>query len=164
MRLKRFYEGYDPDRTDDEAAEFKAALRKTSNRKVTHVNVLSHSEKWRPSTKVIKLGQAEGWLSLVDGKITLRTGPDDSDVVYNVVAPPGSYCCHCGEPFDAVALKAVGEDDVSVSEFVVAVQKKVTELAKSHVASEHDGKKSPSSNNPSGYAIHHFFMCELEAS
>jgi len=106
--------------------------------KVSHVDVLQHGPEWRPSTRIIARGQAEGWLARDGDKITITTGPKDPDLIYKIVVLPGTYCCHCGE--------AAGNSKAALA----------------HVKKEHKGKKSPSANHPAGYAVHHFYMCELE--
>ncbi len=48
----------------------------------------------------VESGAAEGWLSLGDGKITIKTAPDLPDLVYAIERPPGHYCCECDAPLD----------------------------------------------------------------
>lgn len=45
-------------------------------------------------------GAAEGWLSLGDGKITIKTKDDLPDLVYAIERAPGHYCCECGSLLD----------------------------------------------------------------
>lgn len=109
---------------------------KNANPRVTYVDVLTAGEKWNPSTRIIERGQAEGWLSRDADVLTIKTIDGDPDLQYRIVAPPGLYCCHCGEPCSD-SLSAVG-----------------------HIKSEHGKKKSPSATNPAGYARHNFYMTE----
>ena len=107
---------------------------------VSHLDVLDETpvgDEWHPSPRVFDKGFAEGWLSLADGQATIKTGPDDEDHVYAVLAAPGVFCCHCGAQLDAG-----------------------NEVAQAHVASEHEGEESPDEANPAGYRQDNFFRLE----
>lgn len=106
--------------------------------KVTHVDVLRFTKVWKPSTKVVEQGLMSGWLRVEAGKLILVTADNLDNLEYHIVAPPGLYCCHCGEKLT---------DSVS---------------AQGHVKTEHDGEPSPDASNPAGYARHNFYLCDLE--
>lgn len=53
--------------------------------KISHVEVKRAGKAWRPSKKVVEQGAADGWMSIADGKITIKTGPDDPDVNFKIV-------------------------------------------------------------------------------
>ena len=106
--------------------------------KVTHVDVLRHDKEWRPSINIVNEGLRMGWLRREPDAYVIVTGEGKEDLRYKIVAPPGTYCCHCGEPLNGA------------------------NVAQAHVLAEHGGKESPSANNPAGYAVHNFWMCELE--
>ena len=103
---------------------------------ILYVDVQNGGKEWRPSGRIINRGAAEGWLSIVDGVITLKTHPDLDDVKYRIMAPPGYYCCFDGEPLP---------DE---------------KAAKRYVETHFKGKTSPSANYPAGYARHHFYITE----
>ncbi|CAB4182479.1 hypothetical protein UFOVP1077_7 [uncultured Caudovirales phage] len=75
-----------------------ANTRRTTAEKppMSHIEVLSASPRWHVPHDLIETGVAEGWISVGDGKLTLKTGPDVEDVVYKIVRIPGHYCdlCH----------------------------------------------------------------------
>lgn len=124
MRLKKHYD------------------RATLSRKqptVTHVDVQHSTKIWKPSKKIVERGVFEGWLELARGTLTIKTGKDVPDVRYKILAPPGTYCCHCGEK--------VGNQIE----------------ARAHVKAEHAGTPSPSAQHPAGYAVHHFYLTEQQA-
>ncbi len=104
---------------------------------ITHVDVLIFGDKWNPSTRIMELGQVEGWLKRDRDVLTIKTGEDDPDFQYRIVVPLGLYCCHCG-------MKMT--DSLSAQE---------------HIKAEHGDDESPSANNPAGYARHNFYMTEL---
>jgi len=97
---------------------------------------------WTPhqnfSSGLVDAGLREGWISLSKGKITLHTRPEE--LIYTIDRTPGRYCCHCDEklPDDATG-----------------------EMARSHVAAEHEGEKSPDPQNPSGYCMLNHYACTI---
>jgi hypothetical protein len=114
-------------------------LKRQFNKKgeVTHLDVQIGQDvgkEWHPSDRVVFGGMAEGWLSIAGGKLTIKTGPDVDDHVFEIVAPPGVFCCHCGEKLEAG-----------------------NEVAQKHVASDHAGGKSPDESHPAGYRQDNFF-------
>lgn len=106
--------------------------------KVTHVDVRTTPETQKFTPRIVEKGRAEGWMTITEhGEFVIRTGEGEDDVVYAIIAPPGRYCCHCGAPLSS------------------------ERQAKAHVADKHGGEDSPSAENPSGYARHNFYLCEL---
>jgi hypothetical protein len=113
-------------------------LKRQFNKKgeVAHLDVLIGQDvgkEWHPSQRVIDGGTAEGWLSIADGKVTIKTAPDADDHVFEIAARPGFYCCHCGELLQAG-----------------------NEAAQAHVAENHSGEESPDPSNPAGYRQDNF--------
>lgn len=109
-----------------------------TGKKVISVDVLRHTKEWRPSERIVNEGLRQGWLRREPEHLVIVTHGNGPDVRYRLLAPPGTYCCHCGEPLEG------------------------SRVAEAHVLREHSGVKSPSDNNPSGFAKHNFWMCELE--
>lgn len=92
--------------------------------------------------RLLEKGIAEGWLAIAGGEWTFKTADGQPDVVFKVVAKPGRYCAHCGEELPG------NEAD-----------------AREHIAAKHsskDGepKASPDPENPAGWAVHNYFLCE----
>lgn len=104
---------------------------------ITHVDVLTFGDKWNPSTRIMELGQAEGWLVRDRDVLTINTGDEVTELKYRIVVPPGLYCCHCGMKMN---------DSLS---------------AQQHIKDEHGDDESPSKSHPAGYARHNFYMTEL---
>ncbi len=102
---------------------------------VSFIEIQHQSDTWKPSRKVVDLGISEGWLSIVEGFIVLKTAEDLPDVRYNVLAPPGYYCCHDGQ-------KLSGEKQ-----------------AKAYVAENFGDKPHPV--EPAGYVRHNFYLTEV---
>lgn len=100
---------------------------------VTHVTLLrmSSSGMWNIRPDLFASAIMDGWLAAGDGKVIMKT--DKGNVVFNVTATPGRYCCHCKAPLGT------------------------NEEARVHVESYHKGSKSPDSNNLSGWRhIQHY--------
>ena len=102
----------------------------------THVEIKRDNEIWKPSDRLVMRAVQEGWMRLERGELVLVTAPGEPDARYKVLAPPGRYCCHCGESLG-------GERQ-----------------ARGHVAAEHGGKPSPNGAEPAGYARQNFFLVE----
>ncbi len=109
---------------------------------VSYVEVKSASREWHVPPSLVEQGAAEGWLTLGDGRITLKTAGSLDNVVYRIVRVPGHYCCHCGEKI---------EDDGRGTQ------------AREHLAREHTDVRSPDPQNPSGWRRDAFYACELES-
>lgn len=101
------------------------------NPKVTGVKVLRAGALQRFSPDLIASAVEQGWMTLGAGKMVL-TGENET-IVYRILRTPGVYCSHCG-------FKA--DDSAS---------------AKVHVAALHADDLSPDPENPSGYAVIHFY-------
>ena len=102
---------------------------------VDHVQVRRLTNTQKFTQRVLDRGFIEGFMSIGDGKITIKSKP--KDVVYNIIRRPGHYCCH-----DDCLL----EDEQS---------------AKKYVTDNFAGVESPDSNNPAGYRKDNFYFCEL---
>ncbi len=103
---------------------------------VSHVKVLRGSSKWRVKVQMVERGASEGWLSLVDGALVIKT--DKGDLRYKIVNGPGHYCCHDGAQVESTAegLK--------------------------YIQLHHKGEKSPDPNNPSGIELRRYYETCLE--
>jgi hypothetical protein len=89
--------------------------------------------------KLIERGFAEGWLSIVDGVIVLKTEKGEPDLEFRIVEAPGLFCAHCGERMNS------GPE------------------ALEHIEDEHDGDESPDAQNPAGYRQDNYYRTEREA-
>lgn len=119
MLLKRLYDKTNPE-----------------NPKVSGIRILRSKSRQHFSPDLVEKAEAEGWMSMKDGRITLHD--ENKPVVYRVVRTPGYYCCHCGAPM------AEGS------------------AARAHIDKEHAKKKSPDVQNPSGYERINYFDCVKE--
>jgi hypothetical protein len=131
MELKRVYE------VDDEG--------KPVGLKGVEVRAFGKKQKFSPQS--LLEGQAQGWLSMENGVITVR-GLNET-VRYRVVRMPGYYCCHCGEKL---------EGDPSIMDGTEGAKKR-----SAHVMEKHADKKSPDPENPSGYMGTNSFKGVLES-
>lgn len=109
----------------------------TGGGKVSHLRVRRATKRWLASPSVLEQGFAEGYFSLKDGELTIKTAEGEPDVVYKVVTPPGWYCCHCG--------KRIGDSKEGAE----------------HVKLEHPGLPSPDDNNPSGWRRDNHYTLEF---
>lgn len=100
---------------------------------LSHIDVIEANEKESLATSFVDRTILEGWGSLDRGKLILHTKPK---LVYKIVRGPGRYCCHCWAP--------LGNEDE----------------ARSHLAAAHPGLESPDPNNPSGWCVNDYYMCE----
>ena len=105
------------------------------NRVFDHLKVISHNKTQNFTQKFIDKGIEEGYVTLSKGNITIHAKPND--LVYKIVRMPGWYCCH---------------DDKKMES---------SEDAKRYLIRNFKGKKSPDSNNPSGYRKDNFYHCKL---
>lgn len=103
---------------------------------VTGVQVLHAGPRQNFSPRILERGVAEGWITMGEGRILLRSKPP---VAYRIVRTPGYYCCHCGK----------GLDD--------------SPAGHAHVDAAHAGKRSPDLSNPAGYRKDNFYACLREA-
>jgi hypothetical protein len=84
--------------------------------------------------------EALGLMTVGNGSLTLHA--EQEDVHYTVHKSPGRYCCHCGAKLIDDATGAA---------------------AREHVKAEHEGKKSPDEQNPSGYRMANTYECVIDA-
>ena len=113
---------------------------------ISHVEILHAGPVQRFSPQFLQNGQAEGWVGISKGKITIDAKPDP--VVYQIKRAPGVYCCHCGQRLPAGAAQ-----DQS-GQF----------LPPPHVAEKHKGAVSPDPENPSGYRQENYYTCTKEGA
>lgn len=108
---------------------------KDDDGRYSQVKVLRTGDAWRPSTRIIEQGSAQGWLTLGKGYVTLHT--PEGDVRFRIVRGPGRRCVHCG-------MELGSERE-----------------AKAHVAAEHaDAAAHP--EHPAGYEHTRFYDCVRE--
>lgn len=98
----------------------------------------SPEQKW--TTKKVDMLESLGLMSVGPGRLTLHA--EHGDVNYEVSKQPGRWCCHCGQ-------KLIDDADGAA--------------ARAHVKAEHDGKKSPDKENPSGYRMSHSYETVIDA-
>ena len=89
------------------------------------------------SARILERGVAEGWISMGEGKVVLRTIPPTA---YRILRTPGYYCCHCQKALDDGPA------------------------GQAHIAAAHPGKASPDASNPAGYRKDNFYACVREGS
>lgn len=122
---------------------------------VSHIDVLGETKvgkEWHPSDRVVQSGLVDGWMSIADGKLTVKTAPGKPDHVFKILNPPGVFCCHCGSKLDAgddVAKQHLLDEHASDSGF---------ELVVGSGEDERKGKvaRSPDRENPAGYRQDNF--------
>lgn len=81
--------------------------------------------------RLIEQGQNERWLARDGNKLAVKAL--NGSVEFEIVRPPGYYCCHCG----AALADGAGKD---------------------HVAARHKDEKSPDPVNPAGYRKDNFYL------
>ena len=126
MYLKRLYDKSDP-----------------KNPRINGVRVLSlgATPDQHFSPELVLSAIADGWMTMADGKITLKA--EDGDVVYNIRRVPGYYCCHDGATIvDAGIRLADGRT-----------------VGQKYVADHFPDAASPDPGNPAGYERIHYFDC-----
>jgi len=101
---------------------------------LARIDVLQARDEEALASAFVDRAILEGWGTLDRGKLVLHTEPK---LTYTITRPPGVYCCHCGEKLEAG-----------------------NEVAQDHVAAEHVGETSPDPENPSGYCVTNFYVCE----
>lgn len=139
MHLKRKYDAESLQRWQNDHGHKSQEMRdRIEKPQVSHIEVLSASREWKVSDSVIEKGVREGWLTLGDGRVTLKTGA--ADVVYRIMRLPGHYCCFCEEKI---------EDDGRGTQ------------ARKHIVMH--TLPSPDANNPSGWRKDNFYFCVLES-
>lgn len=117
-------------------------LRKLRTGGVTVDNDLPAVHHFAPKT--VQAGLVEGWLSIGDGRIVVRT--TKGDVAYRIAHGPGrAVCCKCGDTLDMEGQ---------------ATSAGLVERRLAHVGAC-DGK-GEDPNNPAGYRVDLYWDCELE--
>lgn len=102
---------------------------------LSHIKVLRAGTEQKITPHLVEKLAAQGVLTLGGGKITLKTGEGEPDLVWAIVRAPGLYCCHCDAP-QGDSLEA-----------------------QAHVFSVHPETPSPDANNPAGYRKDNFYFC-----
>jgi len=108
-----------------------------TNGQVTHVKIIHAKDMQRFSMRFVKMGIEQGWIKMQDGDIIINAEP--RKVFYRIVRYHGIYCCFC---------------NLSLPEGGV--------MARSHIATCHDGHDSPDKSNPAGYRYDNFYQCVKE--
>lgn len=88
MKLKRIFQ--DGEKSVDECrddGEFVASAYLQAGGTI-RVRVQNLSEEWHVSPRIVERGQAEGFIQIADGKLTLKAPEGESDTVFQIVAPP----------------------------------------------------------------------------
>ena len=67
---------------------------------VDYIDVLHSTPRWHASARFVQRMVAEGWLSIVDGDLIIKTASDKDDLHYQIERAPGHYCCECDRPLD----------------------------------------------------------------
>jgi hypothetical protein len=116
---------------------FRGSILELKVKPVVQVNRLSVQQRFSP--KFLDEAEKEGWLEFNGTVGVIHT--TDGELPFTVKLVMGRYCRHCG-----VKLT----DDMTGA------------AARRHVAEKHAGKVSPDPQNPSGYAMHNYYDCELE--
>lgn len=103
---------------------------------VSHLRVRRITKRWFLTPDRLEDGAQEGYFSVKDGQLSIKTAEGEPDVVYKIVRGPGWYCCHCAKKLsDSVEGAA-------------------------HVKAEHAGVTSPDDNNPSGWSRDNHYTLE----
>jgi len=105
---------------------------------VMHVEVKHVGERQNLNQRFIDKGIAQSWLSIGDGKITMRTHEGEDDLGFGIERVPGHYSCYTGE-------KLNGQEE-----------------AKAHVKQQECD--SPNEANPAGYEKIAYYECVREAT
>jgi hypothetical protein len=83
----------------------------------------------------VRLGEAEGWLSVHPDHLVIHTAT--GDVLYLFERLPGYYCCHCGH------------------------RETVGNAMRDHIRRAHAGAASPDPGHPSGYRYEAWYTARL---
>jgi len=104
---------------------------------ISHVSIKHAGDRWNPSQTIVQQGIVEGWLSVIDGRIILKTAEGESDVRYRINRAPGRYSCFNGQKLGSEAA------------------------AKEHVTKQEGD--SPDPQHPSGYVNNTYYECAKES-
>lgn len=107
--------------------------------KIAYIEVKHVGENQNLNQRFIDRGIAQGWLSIGDGKISIRT--DGDPLVFDIVRVPGHYSCYTGE-------KLNGQDEAMAH-------------VAAHIASGADEK--PDKQHPAGYKKLAYYECVRES-
>lgn len=121
---------------------------------VSHANVLEEPRngRWNVSQRVINKGLTEGWLSIGDGMITLKTADGTPDIQYRITREPGHYCVYCGE-----RLGSSKEGPAHVATHAGETLTTLTEAGK--LPEDCTPQMIEQINNPSGWGKFNHFVC-----
>ncbi len=133
--------------------------------RVDYIKVLRSNPRWHVSPTLVERSMAEGWLSVDEGKMVLKTGKGESDLVYMIERPPGLFCCECDHALDDqhrarrhVLTEHLGADPRILPRDNSELQKVFGELLKSgHF-------ESSDKENPAGYRRDNFYACVKQGS
>lgn len=135
------------------------------NAVVDYIEVKRSTARWHPSPSWIERGVAGGFLSLGDGNITIKTGPDDDDLVYKIERAPGHYCCECKVSLDGekASRQHVLSEHAGVDPRKVDVWNDDIELRKIYWPLLESAEfEASDAANPSGYCkINHYDCVRL---
>ena len=102
---------------------------------IAYIEVKHVGDKQNLNQRFIDRGIAQGWLSIGDGKISIKT--DGDPLVFTIVRVPGHYSCYTGEKLNGQAE------------------------AMAHVATQDDD--SPDKQHPAGYKKLAYYECVTES-
>lgn len=125
---------------------------------IQHIEVEQHPRNgiWNISKKLLEEGMADGWLSIQDGKVVIRTADGEPDVEYQILRRPGHYCCYCGEKL---------QNSKSAPEHIAqhegeAYAKRDPDGSLPDDFDPTDQFTRDQLNNPSGWGLFNEFRCE----
>lgn len=134
---------------------------------VSYIRVDNATDVGHWKTQRVQAGAAEGWLSLGDGKITIKTAPDLDDLVYVIHRGPGHYCCECGIALDGqhparqhVLLEHTGVEGKDAKAIAGMSDEELRKVY--HDFLEAQGFEPSDKQNPSGYCRHNYYDCRKE--
>lgn len=111
------------------------------------------------SPRLIERGAAEGWLSMGNGQIVLKTAEGEPDAAFEIKAGPGLYCCFCDAKLDSEldarthVLDEHAKETGGKGSVELGIFDGEEKIRSGHV-------KSPDSNNPAGYRQDNFYATE----
>lgn len=127
---------------------------------VSHIKLVSEPKngRWNVSQRVINQGLEEGWLSIVDGHLVIKTAEGAPDVRYKIVRKPGYYCVFCGEPVDATNRGLTASGKAHMSKHAGEELAKLT--AENKLPEGCTPEMIDQINNPAGYGKFNHFACQ----
>ncbi len=129
-------------------------------RKCSHIKVLRANAGWHVSPRLVERGAAEGWLSLVDGKVVVKTATDEADLVYAIKRAPGHYCCECERALDDEhsARRHVLEEHAGMNAKKLPADNDALRKDFGRLLKMHDFQ-SADAQNPAGYCRINYYDC-----